>query len=687
MSRLLTFRFKYCRSCCAAVGVFLASPLTAEQILTKAYEVRTLSTEKAESALMARLQGIVLFIEPGGIIIQDDTSTTFFRPSLGETVRVGDIVEVEGRTRMGLFLPGLGSSTYRIVGQSALPPGTPVTYDDLISGRYHYQRISVEGIVQSVVLHDNSRSLIKLVVGSRLLEVRVEREPDPGRKLVDARVRINGVAAGLINERRQLVQPYVWVTDWGDLAVVTPAPDLNSVPLASASDLLVFRDSGSGRHRIRLQGIVTAAFPKGDTFLRQGKDAWSVHFRSAPLVQSGDRIELVGFPEMDRYSATVGEAELLVRTKGASPDPLIIENLDDLSGIHDAQLVTVTAVVNDAFKTALGITVRLQGRNRSIEVRLPEGAIVPEPRSTVKFTAICVVQAARRGNNALISAADGISLRTRGADDLEILQSPSWWTVRRLLGALTLLTSVTVVALLWVAILRWQVRHQTQALRRRIETEAAFEERQRIAREFHDSLQQDLTGLGLRLDAAATRTLDYKGQRIFEISRDLLTRIQAETRNFVSDLRNSAEDDGDLAKALQFIATTHQADGIELHLTFSAPPPPLPAGTVHHLRMMVRESVMNAIRHAKPTVIRIEVGLAEHLVICIVDDGTGFDAAQETNGRSGHFGCVGLRERGQKIGAIVRWHSLPGAGTTVEIVLSATALLPSTNPSLTAARP
>jgi signal transduction histidine kinase len=60
------------------------------------------------------------------------------------------------------------------------------------------------------------------------------------------------------------------------------------------------------------------------------------------------------------------------------------------------------------------------------------------------------------------------------------------------------------------------------------------------------------------------------------------------------------------------------------------------------------------------------------LVVKVADDGTGFDAEAETCGKSGHFGCVGIRERSRKIGATVHWSSFPGRGATLAITVPLT---------------
>ena len=86
--------------------------------------------------------------------------------------------------------------------------------------------------------------------------------------------------------------------------------------------------------------------------------------------------------------------------------------------------------------------------------------------------------------------------------------------------------------------------------------------------------------------------------------------------------------------------------------------------------MIARESVTNTLKHAaaKNVVISLESG-NDHLVMRIKDDGRGFDAASETSGKSGHFGCMGMRERCRKIGAEIEWRSAPGEGAEVVVTL------------------
>ncbi len=263
-----------------------------------------------------------------------------------------------------------------------------------------------------------------------------------------------------------------------------------------------------------------------------------------------------------------------------------------------------------------------------------------------------------------------VSLRARTAADLTVLKQPSWWTPQRLVSVLAALAAVVLLAGLWIAILRRQVTRQTSALRRSIEVEAALEERQRIAREFHDTLEQELIGITLRLDALATRVDDDKARTLVTASRNLVSRIQVETRDLISDLRDSTENSGDLAAALEILVARQSTESCAIRL--EAPPAlaPLPASIVHDLRMIAREAVTNGLKHARPSTVVIQVNLKDaHLVLRIVDNGAGFDPATATQGKRGHFGCAGIRERARKLGATVTWQTELQRGTTVEVSL------------------
>lgn len=675
----------------ALFALVFAPAHAAEREITTALEVRSLSPSEAASGIPVRLRGVIVYRENNSaIFVQDETSTTFFRMPRGKVPpNVGDEVELTSKTRMGLYLPGLDDTTVRVIGRrEALPPGIPAQFDDLVFGRFHYQRVAVEGIIRSVAAQrrpetsteqggvyapvlagENNITEIRLAMGSQVIEAHFEQPPPAGVSFVDRRVRITGLAVGVINQRRQLVKPYLRLVDWADIVELAPAPPASAVPLISAEELLAYRITGRDERRVRVEGIVTAVFPE-HVFLRQGAVAFGARLSPATALEPGDRVVIAGFPEMVRSSAAVVDAELVSREPGEPPAPEMVESPDGLREAHDCKLVSVAGLVRDAFQTNGGVALHLHGRSRPLQARVPAGSEVPQIGARVRLTGIAQVELARSPTG-FAGSTDLVSLRARGPADLVVLQNPPWWSPRRLAVGLGLVAGLTALAGLWIAVLRRQVLRQTEALRRRIESEAALEERQRIAREFHDTLEQELAGVGLRLDALATRVADEKGRALVTASRNLVAHIQGETRDLIGDLRDPAEVAGDLAAALGAVVARQAGEG-EARVRLEAPEalPRLPAATVHDLRMIAREAVTNAIKHGRAREIAIAVRpAAGRLTLRVTDDGAGFDPAGEALGKRGHFGCAGIRERARKLGGTVAWQSAPGAGTTVEVVL------------------
>lgn len=629
-------------------------------------DVAGLTSEQASAGALVTVGGTVGFVEPDRIFLQDDTAGTIVRLRNGENVQPGARLVVTGRTEAGLYLPGIEALSFEVLGTGPLPAAVTVNYDDLLSGRYFCRRVALDGVVRSVTAL-STRSLVRLALGTRVVDVWVDALPPDGRPLIDSLVRVEGVALGAINNRRQLVQPYVRAAGWADVVVRRSAPPDDEVPRVSAADLLTY-EAGTPGGRVRLEGRVMAVFARGMLYLRSGSAALGVRLATPVPVDVGDTVDVLGFPEMGRFTPALADARLVSRRAGTPPEPVRLRLEDLFRGSYDNDLVQVTARVTDAFRAERERTLVLQENERRVRVgMLDPNADVPVG-SLVRVTGISRVNLSEGVGDS--SQPEAISLYARTLADVEILQRPSGWTVRRLSLVSGTLLGVMLLALLWIALLKRQVRRQAEAARRRIETEVVLEERNRLARDFHDTLEQELVGLGLRLDALDNDALDARHRGLLQTARSLVSRIQAETRNLVSDLRNPPGSLGDLPSALEeLLELNAPGGGATVAIEVAGPLPPLPAAVVHHLRMIARESATNALKHAQATRIEVRVARDERdvLVLTIADDGRGFDVARETHGKSGHYGCVGLRERSARLGAAIVWRSAPGAGTTVEL--------------------
>lgn len=652
---------------------FAATALSGYGQLKTAIEVRSLSFDAAESGQAVDITGVVIFSDPPStVFLQDETAGAFFRPEGKPPPTPGSIVRVRGVTQPGLYLPGIENTAFEVVGKKGLPEPISVSFDDLASGRFHYQWVAVEGIVRTIESSGEGTAVVNVSLGSRAIEIHVESPPSEAIKLIDSRVRVTGLAAGQINERRQLVAPYLRSQNWSDFEMLTPAPKLNKIPKISPEKLLTFNIEGVAQHRVQLSGVVLAKFPDGLIYLRDGDTAVRVRLLNEDEnLNVGSQIQVVGFAEMDRFSASLADCNVIeISPAESTPAPVSVGFLDLREGSYDSNLISITGILSDSYRNENGGVLVLRSGNRTLHANFPnliEGLTLG---AEVTVTGICVIESAR--GSQYLSTPDIVSIRMRSADDVKILRTPSWWTPQKLGLALAGLGVMVLLGLLWIVLLKKQVHRQTGTLREKIENEAALEERQRLAREFHDTLEQDLTGLSLRLDAVtALPGKDEKVNSFLVASRNLVGRIQTETRNLVADLRHSRDGTANLATALQELVGDLPKDvGPEIILEFEDLEP-MPARTVHHLKMIIREAITNALKHAAAGRIAIKVARNKAgLKITVVDDGRGFDPEAETHGTAGHFGCMGIRERARKLNLDVAWHC--DEGTTLTVLLPKT---------------
>jgi ligand-binding sensor domain-containing protein/signal transduction histidine kinase len=226
-------------------------------------------------------------------------------------------------------------------------------------------------------------------------------------------------------------------------------------------------------------------------------------------------------------------------------------------------------------------------------------------------------------------------------------------------------------ALLWLLYI-FRLRQITGRIRLRLGERLA--ERERIARELHDTLLQGFQGLVLHFQAVAAQIpVDQPPHDAMEKALVRADAVLVEGRDRVRHLR-LAEDNGTLPDRLAQAATEacEQSD-IDFHLVIEAPVSALRPEIADELATIGREAIVNAVRHADAHHIEACVAYQHrYLRMTIRDDGRGVppDILQNGN-REGHYGLVGMRERARKLGATFVLSSNPGNGTAISIELPA----------------
>ena len=256
---------------------------------------------------------------------------------------------------------------------------------------------------------------------------------------------------------------------------------------------------------------------------------------------------------------------------------------------------------------------------------------------------------------------------------LDFSIAPAYWQTnwfRALCVAVFLL-------LLW-ALYQLRVRQVAQAFNARLEERVA--ERTRIARDLHDTLLQSFQGLLLRFQTVREllRMRPAEAEKILESAIDQTAQAITEGRNAVQGLRASTVERNDLARAIRTLGQEFAAAGsrhatVGLQVDVEDTPRTLHAIVRDEIYRIASEALTNAFRHAAAQQIEVELRYDERQFrLRIHDDGKGIDPNFLTDeGRAGHFGLHGMRERAKLIRGKLTVCTEPGSGTEIELSIPA----------------
>jgi ligand-binding sensor domain-containing protein/two-component sensor histidine kinase len=204
-----------------------------------------------------------------------------------------------------------------------------------------------------------------------------------------------------------------------------------------------------------------------------------------------------------------------------------------------------------------------------------------------------------------------------------------------------------------------------------VQFDAVLGERNRIAREIHDTLAQGFVAVSIQLEVIS-RLLPGSveaAEGMLGQTRTLVQSSLAEARRSIWKLRSEGPEKGDLASKLtKMVAQVTALTKMKIRFQVAGPYHKLPERVESELIKIGQEAVTNVVRHAGAK--NIEIGLiydAKKLTMTISDNGRGFEGAVKAAGPEGHFGLQGMRERAAQIGAELTVTSTPGQGTRISV--------------------
>ena len=310
------------RTVCTVAGVSIfwqASALgevTAEQLptLTSVAEIRALSNDEAAKAYPVHLQAVVTYHNSRKYCFAEDRTGAIYIMRQGQTFDLapGELVEFEGITEPGLYAPEIAERKATVLGRTELEPPQEATLEDLVARKFHCQRVSVEGIVRAVdgKWDKGQRLDLQIEVGTGRLDVQVYDIPTDRTydDLLDAKVRVVGMAGGKFNARREFVRPLLQAAGLESVTVEERGPaDPFDLPLQAINQLLEF-SARETAGRARVHGTVTYQEPGRTLFIRDETGGLLVKAQSAQLLVPGDIVDAAGLPVMGTYSPVLQQA-------------------------------------------------------------------------------------------------------------------------------------------------------------------------------------------------------------------------------------------------------------------------------------------------------------------------------------------------------------------------------------------
>lgn len=454
--------------------------------LTTAAEVRRLSPGEAGRQLPVRMEAVVTYtFDRRSCFVQDSSAGIFVgNGSEFPELEVGQWVTVRGRSAPGDYAPTVVPEQIEVFGRTNLPPARRVSYDDLLTGREDSQWVEVGGLVRSVFTDATGTPILEMTTGGgRLTVVVAGATHDLLAPLVDSQIRLRGVCGTWFNRLRQLFGVRLLVPGMRHIEIEEPAAaNAMAQPAQRIGDLLQFAPEASYGRRVKVSGTVVLQQPGRALFVQDDQHGLYVQTRQPGLLEPGARVQLLGFAVKGEYTPMLQDGVWEKVGDGPPPGANLVSPDDALGGLHDCRLVRVEGTLlnrshNDR-ETVLVIengehlfTAHMEGPSPASDLATLEN------QSVLRLTGVCRIEVGGDWRAGPAWRAKSFRILMRSPADVEIVKSPPWWTLTRLLWAVGILTAVVLASLSWAAALRRKVSQQTAIIRRQLDLEARLKER------------------------------------------------------------------------------------------------------------------------------------------------------------------------------------------------------------------
>jgi signal transduction histidine kinase len=569
------------------------------------------------------------------------------------------------------------------IGFGPTPPARHVTYQQLITGALDAQLVEIRGVVRQSSPPEPHSDVWNIVLAADggTVPVRLSLPQDP---LVqpDAEVSIQAVCLYQFNLKRQLLNPVLQVPRGVGVTIENSQPsDPFAAPVQSSVSLLQFATKIPYGHRVHVRGIVTLSQPGSLVWIRDASSGLRIQTPQHDPLEPGDEIDVLGFPSYGASSPLLEDAIFKQIGRTISPQPL---NLTDYTNAFNNQddLVSLEAKLVDVRPILDGFALSFEKSGKSFNAILKQLPSASEsqnwqPGSLARVAGICTVIYDDSRPVMGVWQPQSFQLLLRSPSDINVIQPPPWWTTKHIILSSGLVAAVSLIITCVVAF-NARRRIREQYLRRTMaenEFAAILAERNRLAREIHDTLAQGLNATSVQLQlvekhasGASEKMIEHLNQ-----SKQLVRSSLQEARNSIWNMRSQVLESQDLAGALNNILQQMADDDDTIEETaveVTGSKRRLSTVIENNLLRIGQEAITNALKHARPKHITVKLDFDKNtLSLAVVDDGCGFNPINPRPSAGG-FGLVGMKERAAGLNSELKVHSSPNCGTEVQVTVS-----------------